>query len=70
MATSPSIFVALLIFCSARNTAYVCDLHPASSNVSVRLVSFRMDMDQLMVSAYSRPSHCSFIFREFNSVAP
>ena len=53
----------VLIFYSARNTAYVGDLHPASSNFLVCLVSFHMGM----VSACSWPSHCSFVFRKFHS---
>jgi len=59
---SPSILVTLLIFCSGRNTAQVCDLYPASSNYSVRLVSFRT----VSISACSWPSqHCCF-FRKFH----
>ena len=40
IAVSPSILVALLICCSARNTVHVGDLYPASSNSSVYLVYF------------------------------
>ena len=40
IATFPSILVALLICCSARNNTHVGDLYPASSNSSVRLVFF------------------------------
>jgi len=34
--------MALAICCNARNTAYIGDLYPASTNSSVRLVFFRM----------------------------
>jgi len=50
-----------LICFSARNTAHVGDLYPASSNSSVRLVSFRI----VVISAYSWPSQHSCFFRKF-----
>jgi len=53
--------VALLIGCSARNTAHVGDLYPASSNPSSRLVSFRA----VAISACSWPSQHSCFFRQF-----
>jgi len=62
IAASPSIFVALLICCSARNTAHVGDLYPASSNSSVRFVSFRI----VVISACSWPSQHSCFFRKFH----
>ena len=60
----PSILVALLIYCSARITAHIGDLYPASSNSSVRLVSFRI----VAISACSwpRPSQHSRFFRKFH----
>ena len=51
IAASPSIFVALLICCSARNTVHVGDLEPASSDSSVRLFPFWM----VVISACSWP---------------
>jgi len=63
IAASPSILVALLICCSARNTAHVGDLYPASPNSYVRLVSFRT----VAVSACSRPSQHSCCFRKFHN---
>ena len=59
---SASILVALLICCSARNTAHVGDLYPASSNSSVRFVSLRM----IVISACSWPSHHSCFFKKFH----
>jgi len=54
---APSILVALLICCSARNTTHIGDLYPASSNSSVRFVSFRI----IVINASSWPSqHCCF----------
>jgi len=55
------ILVALLICCSARNSAHVGDLYPASSNSSVRFVSFRT----VAISACSWPSQHSCFFRKF-----
>jgi len=54
----PSILVALLVCCSARNTAHVGDLYPSSSNSSVHLVSFR-------IVAISPCSYCYF-FKKFH----
>ena len=54
--------MALLICCSARNTAHVGDLYPASSHSSVRFVSFRI----VVLSACSWPSHHSWFFRKFH----
>jgi hypothetical protein len=54
-AASPSILVALLICCSARNTAHVGDIYPTSSNSSFLLVSFRM----VVISNCSWPSQHS-----------
>ena len=56
--------MALLICCSARNhdTAHVGDLYPASSQSSVRLVSFRI----VVISACSWPSQHSCFFRKFH----
>jgi len=51
-----------LICCSARNTAHVGDLYPASSNSSVRFVSFRI----VVISACSWPSQHSCFFRKFH----
>jgi len=62
IAASPSILVALLICCSARNTAHVSDLYPASSNSSVRFVSFRI----VVISACSWPSQHFCFFRKFH----
>jgi len=65
IAASPWIMVALLICCSARNTARVGDLHPASFKSSVRFVSFRMvvisacSFQMVMIIACSWPSHPS-----------
>jgi len=59
---SPSNLVALLICCSARSTAHVGDLYPASPNSSVRLVSFRI----VVISACSWPSQHSCFFRKFH----
>jgi len=53
--------VALLICCTDRNTANVGDLYPASSNSSVRFVSFRI----VIISACSWPSQRSCSFRKF-----
>jgi len=64
IAASPSILVALLIYCSACHTAHVGDLCPASSNCCVRLVSFRM----VVISACSWPIHLSS-FSESSSPA-
>ena len=61
---SPGVIVKaiFIICCSARNTAHVGDLYPASSNSSVRFVSFRI----VVISACSWPSqHCCF-FRKFH----
>jgi len=58
IAASPSILVALLICCSARNTAYVGCLYSACSNSSVRFVSFRI--------VVIRPSQHSCFFRKFH----
>ena len=54
--------MALLICCSARNTAHVGDLYPASFNSSVRFVSFRI----VVISACSWPSQHSYFFRKFH----
>ena len=55
--------MALLICCSARNTAHVGDLYSAaSSNSSVRFVSFRI----VVISACSWPSQYSCFFRKFH----
>jgi len=62
IAASPSIFVALLICCSARNTAHVGDLYAAASNSSVRFVSFRI----VVISACSWPSQHSCFFKKFH----
>ena len=51
-----------LICCSARNTAHVGDLYPASSNLSVRFVSFRI----VLISACSWPSQHSCFFKKFH----
>ena len=59
---SPSIHLALLICCSACNTAHVGDLYLASSNSSVCLVSFQM----VVISACSWSSHPSFLLRKFH----
>ena len=61
IAASPSILVALLICCSARNTAHVGDLYPASFNSSVRLISFRV----VIISACSWPSQHFCFFCKF-----
>jgi len=61
-AASPSILVALLICCSGRNTAHVGHLYPASSNSSVRSVSFRV----VVISACSWPSRHSCFFRKLH----
>ena len=53
--------MALLICCSARNPAHVGDLYPASSNSSVRFVSFRI----VVISACSWPSQHSCFLRKF-----
>jgi len=58
----PSILVALLICYSARNTAHIGDLYPASFNSSVRFVSFRM----IVISAGSWPSQYSCFFKKFH----
>jgi len=50
--------MALLICCSARNTAHVGDLYPASSNSSFRFLSFRI----VVISACSLPSQHSCFF--------
>jgi len=62
IAASPSILVALLICCSARNAAHAGDLYPASSNSSVRLVSFRI----VATSTCSWPSQHSCFFKKFH----
>jgi len=54
--------VAVLICCSARNTAHVGDLYPASSNPSVRLVSFLI----AVISVCTWPSQHSCFFRKFH----
>ena len=54
--------MALLIGCSARDTAHVRDLYPASSNSFVRLVSFRI----VAIRACSWPSQHSCFFRQFH----
>jgi len=59
---SPSILVALLICCSACNTAHVGDLYPASSHSSVRFVSFPI----FVIRACSWPSQHSCFFRKFH----
>jgi len=53
--------VALLICCSARNTAYVRDLYAASPNSSVIFVSFRT----VVISACSWLSQHSCFLRKF-----
>jgi len=65
IAASPSILVALLVCCSARNNAAVHagDLYSASSNSSFRLVSFRI----VAIIACSWPSQHSYFFRNFTS---
>ena len=62
LAASPSILVALLICCSARNTVHVGDLYPASSNSSVCWVSFQIDI----ISACLWPPQHSCFFRNFH----
>ena len=62
IAASPSILVALCICCSVRNTAHVGDLYPASSNSSLRFVSFRI----VVISACAWPSQHSCFFRKFH----
>jgi len=62
IAASPSILATLLICCSARNTAHVGDLYPASSSSSVHFVSFRM----IVISACSWPSQHSCFFKKFH----
>ena len=59
---APSILVALLICCSARNATHVGDVYPASSNSSVRLVYFQI----VAISACSWPSQYSCFFRKFH----
>ena len=59
---SASILVALLICCSARNTAHVSGLYLASSHSSVRLNSCRI----VVISACSWPSQLSCFFRKFH----
>jgi len=54
--------VALLIYCSARNTAHVGDLYPASSSSSVCLVSCRI----VAISTCSWPSQHFCFFRELH----
>jgi len=54
--------VALLICCSACNTAHVGNLYPASSNCSVRLVSFRV----VLISSCSWPFQHSCFSRKFH----
>jgi len=63
IAASPSILLALLICCSARNTAHVGDLYPAASNFSFRLVSFQI----VAISACLWPSQPSCFFRKFHA---
>jgi len=53
--------VALLICCSARNTAHVGNLYQASCKSSVRFVSFRI----VVISACLWPSQHSCFFRKF-----
>jgi len=62
IAASPSILVALLICCSAHNTAHVGDLYPASSNSSARFVSFRI----VVISAFLWPFQHHCFFRKFH----
>ena len=50
------------ICCSARHTAHIGDLYPASSNSSVRFVSFRI----VVISACSWPSQHSCFFVKFH----
>jgi len=52
IAASPSILVVLSICRSARNTAHVGNLYPASSNSPICLVSFRI----VAITACSLPS--------------
>ena len=59
---SPSILVALLICCSARNTTHVGDLYPASSNSFVRFVSFQI----VLISACSWTSQHSCFCKRFH----
>ena len=59
---SPSILVALWICCSAGNNAHIGDLYPASSNSSVRFVSFRI----VVISACSWPSQHSCFFKNLH----
>jgi len=58
IAASPSILVALLICCSAHNTAHVNDLYPASSNPSVRFVSFRIVVISALMILVSSTRSC------------
>ena len=62
IAASFSILMTILICCSARNTAHVGDLHPASSNSTVCFVSFRI----VVISACSWPSQHSYFCRKFH----
>ena len=52
----------VLIYCSARNTAHVGDMYPASSNSSVRLFSFRI----VVISTCSWPSQRCCFPRKFH----
>ena len=59
-------FLALLIWCRARNPAHIGDLYPASSNSSICLVFFR----NVVTSSCSRPSHHSFLYPPLIVVHP
>ena len=52
MAASPSILVALLICCSARNTALVGDLYPASSQLFSSFCLFPNSCNQRLLVAF------------------
>ena len=62
---SPSIFLALVIFCSSRSIHHVGDRFPASSFSSVRSVSSWMTV----ISSCSRSNHC-FRKKFFTRLAP
>ena len=63
MIASPSIRVALLTCCSARNIFHVGDLYPASSFSSICSASFRI----MVISSCSQPFHLSFFFKKFQA---
>ena len=63
MIVSPSIRVALLTCCSARNNLHVGDLYPASFFSSIRSVSFRI----VVISSCSQPFDPSFFFKKFQA---